>query len=100
MAHAETLFAHRHRVAVFQPVVGQAVLRITETGTPCVLGEVLKQEQIIPVRAFDLHARLARQFGRAAGMIQMAMREQDLFQRQALLCQNPLQLRHLAAPDR
>ena len=58
---------------------------------------VVEQEQVLAVRAFDGNAELLPQLGRSAGMVDVAMGEQDLLDRDAALADGIEDRGHVAA---
>ena len=80
VAHTEFRLADGHRVPVFEPAVGRAILRVAETGALGVAAHLVQQIGVIPVRALDGHAELAGQLGGTPGMVEMPVRQEDLLQ--------------------
>ncbi len=80
MPHAELDVADPDNIAVFEPARRQTILGVAETGSAGIAAKLLQQEQVVLVRPLDRHAEFACEPGRAAGVIEMAMREEDLFQ--------------------
>ena len=78
--HAERRLAHRHGVAVLQPAVRGAGPGIGKSRPPGAASQFVQQEGVVLVRPLDFDPELARQLGRAAGMVEMAMGQKDLFQ--------------------
>jgi hypothetical protein len=71
-------------VAVVQPAIGQAILRVGKARVLRVAAEPFEQEQIVLVRTFDGNAQITRQLRSTARVIEMAVGEQDLFECHAL----------------
>ena len=81
VADAELRLTDLHDVAVLKPTVWRAILGVGEARTCGVAPEPVEQIGIVFVRTFDRHAKLARQPGGAACVVEMAMRQQDLLKR-------------------
>src|SRR6185312_10067416 len=87
MAHAERRLADTDDVAVLKPAARRAVFRVGKSRTPGIATKAVEQGCIVLVRAFDRNGKFARQLGRAARMVEMAMRQKDFFQLDAFLGQ-------------
>src|SRR6185437_3584374 len=63
MADAQLDLAHGDRVPILQPAVGQAVLGFREAGPAGIFSKGFKEEEVVPVRAFDLYPEFTGQPG-------------------------------------
>ncbi len=96
LVHVEHQLADRHGVALDQPAVGLEIDPRHAVFRP-VLVEPLQPEAVGLVRALDRHAQVVRQRLRLAGMIDMAVRQQDLLDLHAGLRDRGPDLRQVAA---
>ncbi len=85
VAHLQSVRAQRHGVAVVQPAGGRERLGLGETKHHALLGQAVDPELVARVRPDDGQVEPARQLARAAGVIDMRMREPDLLELEAEL---------------
>ncbi len=101
--HGESMTADADLLAFVQPAIGRHGARLGQAEAAALLGEALQQEQILTSRPLDRHRPALRgrqggaQFVGAAGMVDMAVRQQDLLRRHAQLGQRFLDPAHVAA---
>ena len=84
MADVEGEVADGHRVAIDQPAIGLERLA-GDAVFGAVLGQPVDPEQIVLVRALDRHAQLGGEDAGRSAMVDMAVGEQDLLERHAML---------------
>ena len=81
--------------------VRQPARRLERPARDAVLGPVVRQAldpvNVGLVRAFDRHAKLLGKHARAAAMVDMAVRQQDLLDRHACLLRRRLETGQVAA---
>src|SRR5690606_3925738 len=96
VADAEAELADRHFVLVLEPAVG---LERDSANAPAaaVVVEPRDPEAVGFVRAFDGNAELLCELARLSSMIDVAVREQDLLDRNPRLLGRCLELRQVAA---
>ncbi len=96
MDHIERQFAHGHGVAMLEPAG-----RLEGLGLHAPAGAVIVKlrdpEAVILMRAFDRKSQLVGQHARLTAVIQMAMRYEDFFQRDACLLDTRLELVQITA---
>ncbi len=94
--HRQRRFADRHRVAFDQPAIGFE-RHAAQAPAPAVLRQPRDPEAVGLVRAFDRHAQLVGKRLRLAAMVDMAMGQQDFFDRHAMLLRGGEQPWQIAA---
>ena len=97
MAHVEGERAERDRVALLQPAVRRDVARTGDTVFRAGLDQLVEQEPVVLVRAFNGHAEPFLQFRRTAGVVEMAVGQEDLLDLQPDFPDGFLDARHVAA---
>ena len=111
VAHIERAVAERDGVGIKQPARWRESRSGREAEHLALTGQTVDQELVSRVRANDGQLEFGRQFSRAAGVVDVGMREPDLAQRQALALDfsqhgikiatgvDNSRLQRLAAPD-
>src|SRR5690242_20226380 len=78
MQHVEALTRYAYRVAFLEPAVRRHGARARNAIGFAGLGQAFEQEGILVMGSFDRNAELGRKLRRSTGVIDMAMREDDL----------------------
>ena len=86
VAHLESLVANVHRIAIGQPARGREVLRGWKSEHRALLGQAVNPELIARMRANDGQRQPLCKLARAARMVDVRVREPDLFEREAQPC--------------
>jgi hypothetical protein len=85
MQHLERDPADGDLVAFLEPPVRRDIAAAHDAVRPPRLGEAIEQEGVSPMRSLDRHPELLLERGGPAGVIDVAVREQDLLDRDARL---------------
>ena len=88
--------ADRHLIAVMQPAIGLEALP-RHVPALAILRQPVDPEPVILVRPLDRHAQVVGQHARLAAMVDMAMGDEQLFDRDAMLLRRLLEHRQVAA---
>jgi len=83
--HLQGLAPHLHAVAALEPAVRGEAAHVGEAEHFGLLGHAVDPEPVVHVGPFHRNGQLGRQFGDAAGMVDVAVGHQDLFQGDAVL---------------
>ncbi len=83
VAHLQRLIADLHAVAVVQPARGREGLRGRKAEHRALLRQAVDPELVARVRADDGQGQALGQLARAARMVDVGVREPDLFEREA-----------------
>ena len=76
-------FADRDLIALVEPAVGAEIAHAGHAETLAARDDIVEQVFVGDMRAFDLHLQRVAQIGGAADMVDMAVREPDLLDRDA-----------------
>ena len=96
MQHFKFLFPHRHPVAIVQPARRGNPLGRRKTKHARLILHAINPELIGQMRPFHRQPKLGGQLGHPAGMVQMAMGNQQAFQRQPVFFHLGQQAGHIA----
>jgi hypothetical protein len=97
MANIKHALAHLHRVAIVQPARGHEGLGRRKTEHAALLGQAVDPELVALVGADDGQLVAARQLGRAAGVVDVRVRQPDLAQINPQALHRGLDARQIAA---
>jgi len=81
----QDLFANRDGITVLEPAIRFEGLTAGKTEHAALVGHTLDPEQVVTLRPLDRHIQLARKLRRAAGVVDVSVRDQDLLDRHAEL---------------
>ena len=95
--HLQRGVAHRHGVAVLQPAIRRHRPHAAKTVGARLRRQPVEQKSVLALRPFDRHAEPFSQLRRAAGMVDMPVRQQDFFRRHAQLLNGRDDARNFAA---
>src|SRR5216683_6955225 len=97
MQHVEGEIVDADLVAFVEPAVRRHIARPGDAEGAAAVGEPFQQEQVGAVRSLDRHAQAFLQFRRAAGVVDVAVGQPDLFHGHAGLADRALDLGEVAA---
>ena len=97
MQHIERQIADAHRLAFDQPARRRDVAHVGDAEARALLLEIREQERIALVRPLDRNRQRFGKIGRAARVIDVAMRQQNLFRRDLELIDRLADARDVAA---
>ena len=97
MQDVEGQLADRDLVAFVEPAVRREIAHAGHAEARAARHHIVEQELVGDMRALDRHLQRVAQFGGAADMVDMAMGQPDLFDRDIGLLDRRLDLRHVAA---
>jgi hypothetical protein len=95
MQNFQRLLAERQGVAIIEPAIGLERFRRRKACAPRRLAQLIKPEFILDMRPFNRYAEFLAHDVRSRTMIEMRMRQEDFFQREAELFHHRAQARHL-----